>query len=96
MPAEIMPRPAETNAEKPCYLVNRTNTMIITLGRVFPLLQGLGGYTRGCADAPHGKSFTNSRDKTPNKQAKGTPHQRNEDFITLASKDYKGLPARSR
>ena len=65
MPAEIMPRPAETNAEKPCYLVNRTNTMIITLGRVFPLLQGLGGYTRGCADAPPRKELHKLEEQNP-------------------------------
>ena len=69
-----------------------SNIMLIALGRVFPLLQGLGGYTRGCAlTRPHGKSFTNSRDKTPNKQAKGTLRQKNEDFIAfLQTKITKG------
>ena len=32
--------------------IDHTNMMLIVLGRVFALLQGLGGYTRGCADAP--------------------------------------------
>ena len=35
--------------------------MFIALGRVQTLLQGPGGYTRGCADAPHGGNFTHSR-----------------------------------
>ena len=32
--------------------IDHTNMMLTALGRVLPLLQGLGGYTRGCADAP--------------------------------------------
>ena len=57
MPAEIMPWPAETNAEWPYYPINHTNTMLTALERVFPLLQGLGGYTRGYADAPPRKEL---------------------------------------
>ena len=57
MPAGIMPRPAETNAVWPSYPINHTNTMLTALERVFPLLQGLGGYTRGCADVPPRKDL---------------------------------------
>ena len=46
MLAEIMPRPAETNAEWPYNPINHTNIMLIALGRVFSLLQGLGGHTQ--------------------------------------------------
>ena len=53
------------NAEWPCYPVNRTNTMLIALGRVFPLLQGLGGYTRGCADAPPQKELHKLEGQNP-------------------------------
>ena len=81
-----------------------SNIMLIALGRVFPLLQGLGGYTRGCADAPPRKNFTSSRDKTPSKQAKSKPRQRSKDFIAFCkqrlqrvtgsklSKDTNALP----
>ena len=81
MPAEIMPRPTETNADKPCYLVNCTNTMLIALGRVFPLLQDLGATPAGVLMRPHGKNFTNSRDKTPSTQAKSNPRRRSKNFI---------------
>ena len=56
-PAEIILRPAKTNAVKSCYPINHTNTMLTALGRVFSLLQGLGGYTRGCADTPPWKEL---------------------------------------
>ena len=32
--------------------IDHTNMMLTAFGRVLPLLQGLVGYTRGCADAP--------------------------------------------
>ena len=63
--AEIMPRLAETNAEWPYYPINHTNTMLTALGRVFPLLQGLGGYTRGCADAPPRKELHKLEEQNP-------------------------------
>ena len=50
-----------------------------------------GATPAGALTHPHEKSFTNSRDKTPNKQAKGTPRQRNEDFTAfLQTKIKKG------
>ena len=65
MPAEIMLSPTETNVEKPCCPVNHTNTMLTALERVFPLLQGLGGYTRGCADAPPWKELHKFEGQNP-------------------------------
>jgi len=50
-------RPAETNAVNSRYPIDHTNTMLTALGRVLPLLQGLGGYTRECADAPPQKEL---------------------------------------
>ena len=47
-----MLKPAERNAEWQCHLIDHANATFIALGRVLALLQGLGGYTRGCADAP--------------------------------------------
>jgi hypothetical protein len=47
-----MPRPAETNAERLRHPMDHTNMILTALGRVLPLLQGLGGYIHGCADAP--------------------------------------------
>ena len=47
-----MPKPAEMNAEWLRHPIDHTNAILIALGRVLALLQGLGGYTRGCADAP--------------------------------------------
>ena len=47
-----MPKPAKRNAEWRCHPIEYTNATFIALGRVHALLQGLGGYTRGCADAP--------------------------------------------
>ena len=97
MPAEIMPRPTETNAERPCYPVNRTNTMLIALGRVFPLLQGLGGYTRRCADAPPQKELHKTRGTKPrvNRQ-KANRAKEVKASLLLENKDYKGLSARGR
>ena len=51
-PAEKMSRPAEMNAEWLRHPTDHTDIMLTALGRVPTLLQGLGGYTRGCADAP--------------------------------------------
>ena len=56
-PAEIMLRPAETNVEWLRHPVE-------ALGRVLALLQGLGGYTHGCTDAPPWRNITHSRSKT--------------------------------
>ena len=47
-----MPKPAETNAEWLRHPIDHMYAILKALGRVFTLLQGLGGYTRGCADAP--------------------------------------------
>ena len=47
-----MPKPAETNAEWLRHPIDHTSALLIALGRVHALLQGLGGYTRWCADAP--------------------------------------------
>jgi hypothetical protein len=44
-----MPKLAETNAEWLRHLIDHTSAIIIALGRVLTLLQGLRGYTRGCA-----------------------------------------------
>jgi hypothetical protein len=52
-----MPKPAETNAEWLHRPIDHTNTTFIALGRVLALLQGLGGYTRGCANAPSRRKF---------------------------------------
>ena len=50
-----------------------------------------GATPAGALTRPHEKSITNLRDKTPNKQVKGTPRQRNEDFIAfLQTKITKG------
>ena len=58
----------------------------------------------GVLTHPHGKNFTNSRDKTPSKQAKSKPRQRSKDFIAFCkqrlqrvtgsklSKDTNALP----
>jgi hypothetical protein len=40
------------NAEWLRHPTDHTNVMLTALGRVLTLLQGLKGYTRGCADAP--------------------------------------------
>ena len=47
-----MPKLAETNVKWLCRPIDHTNATLIALGRVLALLQGLGGYTRGCVDMP--------------------------------------------
>ena len=42
------------------------NTTSLALGRVLALLQGLGGYTRGCTDAPPWKKFHTFKEQNPN------------------------------
>ena len=71
-----MPRLAETNAEWPCCPINSTNVMFTALGRVFPLLQGLGGYTRGCTDAPPRRKLHTFKDQIQLER----PHQHDGDI----------------
>ena len=74
--------------------------MFIALGRVQTLLQGLGGYTRGCADAhPRRKLRTYSRVVTLCTSLyprSSSPWRRKGTLLLNANKNYKGLPARSR
>ena len=65
MPAEITPRPAETNAEWPCNPINQTSIMLIALGRVFHSSKASGATPAGALTRPHGKNFTSSREKNP-------------------------------
>ena len=59
VPARKTPRPAERSADAGSKrrwtatpVKQPSRTTFIALGRVQTLLQGLGGYTRGCADTP--------------------------------------------
>ena len=52
-----MPKPAEMNDERLRHPIDHTSALLIALGRVHALLQGLGGYTRGCTDAPPRRKF---------------------------------------
>ena len=51
-PAEKVPMPAEKDAGRPSQQSYPAEQHFLALARVQTLLQGLGGYTRGCADAP--------------------------------------------
>ena len=53
------------NTEWLHHPIYHTNMMLTALGRVFPLLQGLGGYTRGCADAPPRKELHKLEEQNP-------------------------------
>ena len=97
MLAEITPRPAETNAVRSWHPTDHLDTMLIALGRVSPLLQGLGGYTRGCADAPPWKELHQFEGQNPQLSSRRKNHTKEmKILLLLAYKDYKGLPARSR
>ena len=60
-----MPKPAETNVEWLRHPIDPSNATLTALGRVLPLLQGLGGYTRGCADAPPRKELHQFEGENP-------------------------------
>jgi len=57
-----MPKPAEMNAEWLRHPIDHTNAILIALGRVLALLQGLGATPAGALTRPHGGYFTNSKD----------------------------------
>ena len=77
-----------------------SGAMFIALGRAQILLQGLGGYTIGCADAPpRRKLHTYSRVVTLCTSLyprSSSPWRRKGTLLLNANKDYKGLPARGR
>ena len=47
------------------HTIDHTNAMSIALGQVLPLLQGLGGYTRGCTDAPPWRKLHTFEEENP-------------------------------
>ena len=72
----------------------------IALGRVQTLLQGLGGYTHECADAPPTEETSHIfEDCNPLYipiPSVNLPVKEKGTLLLDANKDYKGLPARSR
>jgi hypothetical protein len=65
-PAETLLRPAETNTS------HTDNTLWENLARVFTLLQGFGGYTRGCASTPS-EQHNNQEGRKSYQQAPASP-----------------------
>ena len=64
-----MPKPAKTNAQRLRHPIDHTSAILIALGRVLALLQGLGGYTRGCIDMPPQRIFHKFEGLNPKKLA---------------------------
>ena len=97
--AERVPLPAEKRCWTATPVRQPSGATFIALGRVQTLLQGLGGYTHGCADAPHGETSHIFEDYNPLYipiPSVILPVKEKGILLLDANKDCKGLLARSR